>query len=107
MTERISARRSGMRISASVKWYDPAKGYGFLVPQDGSPDVYCRASALAAVGLDTLFAGATVDCETVEGLTPSTFPPRLSGRSPSTERPTGLGPDRPPHPAPGAGSGRW
>ena len=58
---------TGTRISAAVKWYDPAKGYGFLAPDDGSPDIYCRASALTAVGLDTLLAGATVACETVQG----------------------------------------
>ena len=57
----------GPRISATVKWYDPAKGYGFLVPDDGSPDIYCRGSALTAVGLDTLLAGAAVACETVQG----------------------------------------
>ena len=57
----------GARISATVKWYNPAKANGFLVPQDGSPDIYCRDFTLAAVGLDTLLAGATVDCETVQG----------------------------------------
>ncbi len=67
MTGSISVRRSGTRISASVKWYDPAKGYGFLVPEDGSPDIYCRDTVLAAVGLDTLLSGATVQCETVQG----------------------------------------
>ena len=58
----------GTHISTSVKWYDPAKGYGFLVPDDGSPDIYCRAPALAAVGLETLLAGAAVACETAQGL---------------------------------------
>ena len=54
-------------MSATVKWYDPAKGYGFLVPDDGSPDIYCGKAVLAAVGLDILLAGAVVDCETVPG----------------------------------------
>ena len=67
MTYPFSNRGAGARISATVKWYNPAKAYGFLVPEDGSPDIYCRDSALAAVGLDTLLAGATVDCETVQG----------------------------------------
>ena len=58
---------AGARISATVKWYNPARAYGFLVPEDGSPDIYCRDTALAAVGLDTLLAGATVQCETVQG----------------------------------------
>ena len=57
---------AGGRISATVKWYYPAKAYGFLVPQDGSPDINCRDSALAAVGLDTLLAGATVDYASVQ-----------------------------------------
>ena len=67
MTYPFSNPGAGARISATVKWYNPAKAYGFLVPADGSPDIYCRDSALAAVGLDTLLAGATVDCETVQG----------------------------------------
>ena len=67
MTYPISGPGAGARISATVKWYNPEKAYGFLVPEDGSPDIYCRDSALAAVGLDTLLAGATVDCETVRG----------------------------------------
>ena len=50
-----------------MKWYNRAKAYGFLVPEDGSPDIYYRDTALAAVGLDTLLAGATVACETVRG----------------------------------------
>ena len=58
---------AGARISATVKWYNPAKAYGFLVPEVGSPDIYCRDTALAAVGLDTLLSGATVQCETVQG----------------------------------------
>ncbi len=67
MTFPFSRPDAGVRISATVKWYNPAKTYGFLVPEDGSPDIYCRGTALAAVGLDTLLAGATVDCETVQG----------------------------------------
>ena len=63
----FSGPGAGTRILATVKWYDPVKGYGFLVPGDGSPDIYCREAALAAVGLDTLLAGATVACETTQG----------------------------------------
>ena len=54
---------AGTRISATVKWYDPAKGYGFLVPDDGSPDIYFRERVLAAAGLATLLPGSTVTCE--------------------------------------------
>ncbi len=68
MTYPVSGFDDGTQISTTVKWYDPAKGYGFLVPDDGSPDIYCRAPALAAVGLETLLAGAAVACETAQGL---------------------------------------
>ena len=67
MTNLTSETASDAPISASVKWYDPAKGCGFLKPHDGSPDIYCHAPVLAAVGLDVLLAGATVDCETMQG----------------------------------------
>ena len=67
MTYPFSRPDAGVHISATVKWYNPAKGYGFLVPGDGSPDIYCGKAALAAVGLDTLLAGATVACETAPG----------------------------------------
>ena len=68
MTYPVSGFDDSTHISTTVKWYDPAKGYGFLVPDDGSPDIYCRAPVLAAVGLETLLAGAAVACETSEGL---------------------------------------
>ena len=68
MTNSFSAPGAGTRISATVKWYDPARGYGFVVPADGSSDIHCRQSVLAEVGLDTLLAGATVACETAQAL---------------------------------------
>ncbi len=67
MKDGASETARGARISATVKWYDSAKGYGFLEPPDDSPDIFCRKPALVAVGLDVLLAGATVDCETMQG----------------------------------------
>lgn len=58
---------SGRRVVAAVKWFNPTKGFGFLVPDDGSPDVFCHASAVRDAGYDTLPQGATVTCELVEG----------------------------------------
>lgn len=40
MTNSISAPTVGTRISAPVKWYDPVKGYGFLVHGNGLPDIF-------------------------------------------------------------------
>ena len=68
MTVPLSGSRAGMRVSATVKWYDPGKGYGFLLPDDGSQDLFCRAQPLAAVGLEILLPGTAVVCETAPGL---------------------------------------
>ena len=58
MTYRVSVTNGSTHISTAVKWYDPARNYGLLVPDDGSPDIYRRAPALAPVGLETLLARA-------------------------------------------------
>ena len=67
MTNPFSNPGAGTPISVTFKWFNPAKSYGFLVPEDGSPNIYCQDTALAAAGFDTLLAGAPVDCETVQG----------------------------------------
>ena len=46
------------RISATVKWYERAKGFGFLVRDNGSFDIFFREPVLTAVGLATLLPGA-------------------------------------------------
>ena len=48
------------RISATVNWYDRAKGFGFLVRDNGSFDIDFREPVLTAVGLATLPLGGTV-----------------------------------------------
>ncbi|MCY3673037.1 MAG: cold-shock protein [Alphaproteobacteria bacterium] len=65
MSYPFSQPEAGARTSATVKWYDAAKGYGFLVPDDGTPDIFCRAPILAAAGLVALLTDARVECETV------------------------------------------
>ena len=67
MTDSFSGPGAGTRISATVERYDAAMGYGVLDPGDGAPAVFCPRSALEAVGMDVLLAGATVACETVPG----------------------------------------
>ena len=34
------------RVQGHVKWFDPAKGFGFIVAQDGGPDILLHANAL-------------------------------------------------------------
>lgn len=54
------------RVTGVVKWFDTTKGYGFIVPEDGSADVLLHMSCLKQAGLDAAREGATVECEAVK-----------------------------------------
>ncbi|MCP8352591.1 cold-shock protein [Candidatus Synchoanobacter obligatus] len=43
--------------SGIVKWYNPTKGYGFIVPDSGENDVFVHSSAVRAAGLQSLEEG--------------------------------------------------
>lgn len=49
-----------MRISGKVKFFNTAKGFGFIAPQDGSRDVFVHVSALEKAGIRTLNEGDKV-----------------------------------------------
>jgi CspA family cold shock protein len=49
-----------MRISGTLKFYNSAKGFGFITPEDGSKDVFVHASALEKAGIDSLNEGDKV-----------------------------------------------
>jgi CspA family cold shock protein len=46
-----------MRIAGTVKFFNVAKGFGFITPDDGSKDVFVHASALEAAGIRSLGEG--------------------------------------------------
>jgi CspA family cold shock protein len=45
------------RITGTVKFYNSAKGFGFVQPQDGSKDVFIHATALERAGIHGLNEG--------------------------------------------------
>ena len=51
--------------SGTVKWFNPAKGFGFIQPQDGSKDVFVHISAVERAGLSTLNEGQHIEYEMV------------------------------------------
>ena len=57
----------GIRIDAVVKWFDPAKGFGFVEPADGSPNAFLHISVLNRAGLHDLPEGTEVVCRIVPG----------------------------------------
>ena len=52
---------------ATVKWFNPTKGFGFVTPDDGSPDAFLHISAVQAAGHDALPEGATIICDLSHG----------------------------------------
>ncbi len=51
--------------TGTVKWFNPAKGYGFIQPENGDNDVFVHISAVEAAGLGTLTEGQRVEYEVV------------------------------------------
>ncbi len=49
--------------TGTVKWFNPVKGFGFIVPSDGSKDVFVHISAVERAGLNTLNEGQKVSYE--------------------------------------------
>ena len=54
-------------ITGTVKWFNAEKGYGFVAPSDGSPDVFLHISALKRANLDDAPQGSTIVCQVQQG----------------------------------------
>jgi cold shock protein len=50
-----------------VKWFNDAKGFGFIEPEGGGPDAFAHFSAIQMEGFRTLKPGALVSYEVVSG----------------------------------------
>ncbi|MBP6903141.1 MAG: cold-shock protein [Burkholderiaceae bacterium] len=51
----------------TVKWFNDAKGFGFIEPDEGGGDVFAHFSAIEMEGFRTLKQGSKVEFELVQG----------------------------------------
>ncbi|MEO8779720.1 MAG: cold-shock protein [Rhodanobacter sp.] len=51
----------------TVKWFNDAKGFGFIAPEDGGADVFVHFSAIASKGFRSLQEGQRVKFEVTQG----------------------------------------
>src|SRR5215469_14445962 len=59
--------QSGRRVEAKVKWFNAAKGFGFVTLSDGSPDAFLPMAILRRAGYDDIREGASITCEVGAG----------------------------------------
>ncbi|WP_207477978.1 cold-shock protein [Arenibaculum pallidiluteum] len=57
----------GNTVRATVKWFDPSKGFGFVTPEDGSPAAFLHVSVLNRGGIVSVGEGAVLLCEIAPG----------------------------------------
>ncbi|WP_158814550.1 cold-shock protein [Methylocapsa sp. S129] len=54
-------------MAGRVKWFDVSKGYGFIIPDGGEPDVLLHVTVLRRDGFQSIHEGARVVAEVVRG----------------------------------------
>ncbi len=56
-----------MRNLGTVKWFNDAKGFGFITPEDGDKDCFVHYSAIQGSGFRTLVEGEKVEYDRQDG----------------------------------------
>ena len=55
-----------VELRGVIKWFDASKGYGFIVPDNGWPDILLHVTVLRRDGYQTAYEGARIVCECVQ-----------------------------------------
>lgn len=71
MQEMTDAEKGGARVTGTVKWFDPSKGFGFVVSDHGGPDILLHANVLRNFGQSSVADAAGIEVivqETARGI---------------------------------------
>jgi CspA family cold shock protein len=60
------AAASVIELTGMIKWFDVSKGYGFIVPDNGLPDILLHVTCLRRDGFQTAYEGARIVCEVLQ-----------------------------------------
>src|SRR6476646_1895426 len=55
-----------IELTGAIKWFDVSKGYGFIIPDNGLPDVLLHVTCLRRDGYQTAYEGARIVCEVLQ-----------------------------------------
>ena len=61
----VKTESDAVMATGTVKWFTATKGFGFIMPQDGSKDVFVHITAVQAAGLRGLDEGQNVSFDVV------------------------------------------
>ena len=71
VVETIDKKTEGRRVTGHVKWFDPVKGFGFVVAEEGGPDILLHANVLRNFGQSSVADNACIEIsiqETARGV---------------------------------------
>jgi cold shock protein len=63
----VCERRKNSMATGTVKWFNDAKGFGFITPDGGGEDVFCHHTAIKAEGFRTVAEGQKVSFDVSRG----------------------------------------
>src|SRR5512139_765116 len=55
-----------IELAGVIKWFDVSKGFGFIVPDNGMPDILLHVTCLRRDGYQSAYEGARVICEVLQ-----------------------------------------